>query len=492
MEKSGFFNSVNGDRKYKAGDFAEYFASFIGNGVFPNPSNNLQIVSNNNMTVTLKKGYGWINGYIYMNTDDLILNIDVADGVLNRIDKVVLRMDTVGRNITAKVKKGTFASSPVAPALQRNADAYELALADIYVAKGSISISQANITDLRLNKELCGVVHGTIDQVDVTTVFNQYTEGFKLKEEEFRQQFNTWFDSVKSTLSGDTAGNLLNMINGLAGSGRTTETIKGVSDALTSHKADYVAQPANAGTTGGTSTAYTITTNPTPASLVDKIGAVFTVHADSGANPTLQWGTLAVKPIKKPNGNAAVLKKDGVYTVRYNATTGNFILQGEGGSGNATASDLLSGKTASTDAGDIVGTMPNRGLFNLPLGATVPAGYYSGGTAPNGKRWLTGTVMTQTSTLPGGQVQNGFFIQGFSFTPSVLVLNYTNNSGEIVQAIYTKFNGVERLIIGRVNSSMSERIYYSLPNANGDTVGLNTKIFLSLMNNCSLDWTAFE
>nr|DAQ05226.1 MAG TPA: hypothetical protein [Caudoviricetes sp.] len=34
MEKSSFFNSVSGDRKYKAEDWASYFASFIGNGVY--------------------------------------------------------------------------------------------------------------------------------------------------------------------------------------------------------------------------------------------------------------------------------------------------------------------------------------------------------------------------------------------------------------------------------------------------------------------------
>ncbi|MGO0931908.1 hypothetical protein ACTPED_19825, partial [Clostridioides difficile] len=88
MEKSFVFNSVNGDRRYKAEDFREYFASFIGNGVFPNPSSNLQVVdnNNNNMTITVKKGKGWINGAIYINTDDLVINIDPADGILNRID----------------------------------------------------------------------------------------------------------------------------------------------------------------------------------------------------------------------------------------------------------------------------------------------------------------------------------------------------------------------------------------------------------------------
>jgi hypothetical protein len=146
-----------------------------------------------------------------------------------------------------------------------------------------------------------------------------------------------------------------------------------VKDEVDTHKADYVAQPANGGTTSGSSTAYTITTNPAATSLIDKIGVVFTVHADSGINPTLQWGSLAAKPIKKPNGNSAVLKNGGIYTVRYNATSGNFILQGEGASGNATASDLLSGKTASTDAGDIIGTLDlsNLTTSNIRKGVTI-------------------------------------------------------------------------------------------------------------------------
>ena len=66
MEKSFCFNSINGDRKYKAEDFREYFASFIGNGVFPNPSTNLQCIGENgDMTVTLKVGNGWIDGFLW-------------------------------------------------------------------------------------------------------------------------------------------------------------------------------------------------------------------------------------------------------------------------------------------------------------------------------------------------------------------------------------------------------------------------------------------
>lgn len=286
MEKSFCFNSINGDRKYKAEDFREYFATFIGNGVFPNPSTNLQVIGENgDMTVTLKVGNGWINGALYINDNDLILPIDVADGVLNRIDRIVLRMDTVGRAINAKVKKGAFASSPVAPVLQRDADGYEIGIADIYIAAGATQITQANITDLRLNTSLCGIVHGTVEQVDTTTLFNQYLSWLTQKkaqydadmlswtaqkqtdfntwynnitsasqteidnmEADFQQDWDSWFSAVQNVLDGDTAGNLLNMINNLAGEGRTTETVKGNADDIASLEEEYNAHDMRAAT----------------------------------------------------------------------------------------------------------------------------------------------------------------------------------------------------------------------------------------------------
>jgi len=181
MIRSGFFNSVNQDRKYNASDFAEYFASFISSGVFPNPSTNLQVVAQTipDMTVIVRPGKAWINGYILINDDDYVLQLDPADGVLNRIDRVVARYDVEDREIRIEIKKGTFASAPEPPSLQRDADAYELGLADIYVAAGAVSITQANITDLRLNTDLCGIVHGTVNQVDTTTLFNQYQTWFQ-------------------------------------------------------------------------------------------------------------------------------------------------------------------------------------------------------------------------------------------------------------------------------------------------------------------------
>lgn len=252
MERSSFFNAIldqngNPDRCYLAEDFARYFATFISNGIFPNPAAQLQVIAiDNSMQIRIKSGKAWINGYFYENTDDLIFKLDVADGVLNRIDRVVLRLDFLTREIRAKVKKGDYASNAVAKTLQRDADAYELALADIKISAGAIKITQADITDLRLNKSMCGIVHGTVEQVDTTTIFNQFQSWYSATKENYDKDitkwtkekkqafdkwyntniqafmdkfnkwygdntnkwdndFNTWFESIKGQLDGDVA-----------------------------------------------------------------------------------------------------------------------------------------------------------------------------------------------------------------------------------------------------------------------------------------------
>src|SRR5699024_4746666 len=137
-------------------------------------------------------GKAWINGYILINDNDYILNIDVADGLLNRIDRIVVRYDTVDREMKLEVKRGDYATNAVAKGLQRDADAYELGLADIIVKNGIISITQANISDLRLNDDLCGIVHGIVEQVDTTTLFNQYLTWLDEKKDQYDNDMLQW------------------------------------------------------------------------------------------------------------------------------------------------------------------------------------------------------------------------------------------------------------------------------------------------------------
>lgn len=201
--KSGFFNSVNGDRRYDADFFAEFFGTLIGNGVFANPSIGLQVVAGEAMSVSVKIGKGWVGGhYITVYGADYNLQLDVADGVLKRIDRIVLRLTYSDREIIPVVKKGVFASTPVAPTLQRDADAYELALADVLINNGVTEITQANITDNRFNTALCGIVKGTVDDIDTTDLFAQYTDAF-----------TRWFENLQAQLDDNVASNLQNQID---------------------------------------------------------------------------------------------------------------------------------------------------------------------------------------------------------------------------------------------------------------------------------------
>lgn len=214
MERCGFFNAnlvgEEYDRVYLAQHFAAYFASFIGNGIFAKHSNQLQVMemTTPQMQISIEKGQGWINGYWYENTDMIYMPIDVADGALNRIDSVVLRLGFSERNIWLAVKKGTPSTNPSAPEVTRTADYYELQLATISIPANSIKITQAQITDTRMNQDICGWVTGVVDQLDTTTLFNQFETYF----EEFKQlnenEFTTWFNHIKGQLSEDAAGKI--------------------------------------------------------------------------------------------------------------------------------------------------------------------------------------------------------------------------------------------------------------------------------------------
>ena len=203
MERCGFFDAyLTGevyDRVYLASQFAAYFASFIGNGVYAQHGNQLQVMaqSNPSMSIQVLSGQGWINGYWYENTDSMSLSVEVADGVLNRIDSIVLQLGFSERDMKLKIKKGIPATNPVAPALVRNSDYYELQLATISIPASSIRITQAQITDTRMNASVCGWVTGVVDQIDTTTLFNQFETYFNEFKENNQADYESWTEAQK-------------------------------------------------------------------------------------------------------------------------------------------------------------------------------------------------------------------------------------------------------------------------------------------------------
>lgn len=212
MEKFSFFNDVNDDRVYYAEDWARHLKKYFTNGIF---NNELNVVSNNDMTITIKEGDANIEGYRYTNTGDLVKTIDNADGTLNRIDNVVLRLDLTNRLISAQIIKGTFADKPVAPELVRTSTIYDLRIAKISIPAGTTTITQDLITDTRFITSDCGNVISTVQTPDTENLFIQMQTLFEKQINELNNNFEIWFDSIKNQLDSDAAGNLQNQINNL-------------------------------------------------------------------------------------------------------------------------------------------------------------------------------------------------------------------------------------------------------------------------------------
>ena len=204
----------NFDREYIADDFARYFRAFISSGVFMRTSTNLQVIANGDMTVTLKSGNIIIEGYRYELENDLVIQLDPADGVANRIDRVCITWSKSDRDIHYTLQKGELAHVPVAVSVRRTAEYKDYAVADIYVEAGAISLTQTAITDQRLNSEVCGLATPFAD-FDTTTLYNKieayYSEMQKKTEnwtKEEQDKFTVWFGGIRDQLSGDIGANL--------------------------------------------------------------------------------------------------------------------------------------------------------------------------------------------------------------------------------------------------------------------------------------------
>ena len=142
----------------------------------------------------------------------------------------------------------------------------------------------------------------------------------------------------------------------LAAAGR--EDITALQEGLDAHQADETQHVPYAVASGSANT-YAVTLSPTPTSLVAGMALAVKINVDSTGASTININGLGAKGIKKANGTDVTnLKANGIYTLRYDGT--NFTLQGSDAAGNATPADILSGKTATTDAGEITGTIPSK------------------------------------------------------------------------------------------------------------------------------------
>lgn len=199
----GFYNSVDGDRKYDATQFASLFDGVITDGVVAAVGDFFATTPGGGMVVNVGSGRAWFNRTWTYNDAKIPLTLDGSDLLYDRIDAVVLEIDTgvAVRDNSIKVVKGIPAQEPEKPTLTNEGDIHQYALAYVRVKASSVEIGSGDIT-INVGQVDCPFVTSIIETPELEVLFAQWDA-----------QFKEWFENVQSQLEGDVAANLQRQID---------------------------------------------------------------------------------------------------------------------------------------------------------------------------------------------------------------------------------------------------------------------------------------
>lgn len=193
----GFFNSVNGDRKYTAEQMNNPYKGIVSNGVLAKTedSNAFQVLAVTGLDIVIKEGYGIFADKWAILDADLPMTIPTPNVSYTRIDSVIVRVDTSDdiRAGSIEYVQGTASEVPAPPALTRTNTVKEYRLANITVGPNTLEITQVEIEDTRPTAE-CGFVSNLLQNSDISALYLNW-----------EAQFCKWFNNLKANLTAITA-----------------------------------------------------------------------------------------------------------------------------------------------------------------------------------------------------------------------------------------------------------------------------------------------
>lgn len=150
--KSGFYNSVGGDRLYDATDMCKPYTNIVSDGIYPVgdvATEGFAVTPVTGLKVSVAAGNGLFHGkWLALETAQEI-TCGSNDAANPRIDSILIQINENTRVGGLVLRTGTPAANPSPPAINQVAGVYEWRICNITRASGSTVISAGNITDLR-------------------------------------------------------------------------------------------------------------------------------------------------------------------------------------------------------------------------------------------------------------------------------------------------------------------------------------------------------
>ena len=216
---SGFFNSVNHDRKYDAVQMGQIFDGIIKDGIYATYLSAMVVKESANASeVIVQPGRAWFNHVWAYNDADYPMAAPDPEVVLDRIDTLVLDVNSEDAVREAKYMwvQGTPTSQiPEPPELIHTVTHNQYPLADVKRQAGTTQIYADDITN-RVGTSDCPFVTGIIDTINIDSLLRQWDAEFHTWENATKASFEgwmvnqesvytLWWNSMKAQMEGDVA-----------------------------------------------------------------------------------------------------------------------------------------------------------------------------------------------------------------------------------------------------------------------------------------------
>lgn len=235
--RSGFWNSIDGDRTYSAEDMAIPFDGIITEGVFANWGDAFKVTVVDESTITIGSGKAWVGQKWIQNDSVYHMPIKVSDYASSTEPRTVvvcldLKIEPYYRFAKFLIEEQRNYSSftdMLNAVTDRNTGRNTLVLFAINFAAGDSSIQQSNITNL-VGSAWCPYVTAPVQTITVDDIRSKWNTAYNVlmndivsnaqtkaneAESNFEASFNTWFLTLKNQLNTNQAANLQNQITAL-------------------------------------------------------------------------------------------------------------------------------------------------------------------------------------------------------------------------------------------------------------------------------------
>lgn len=238
---SGFFNSVNSDRRYNAEQMSAIFNNLITDGVFMSIGNRLMVTKKTGLTVAVGIGRAWFNSTWTYNDAELPITATASHLIYDRIDAIVLEVNSTNdiRANSIKLISGVAASTPVRPAMIKTGTVHQYPLSYILVRGNATEIIQADITNMVGTSE-CPFVTGILSTMNIDSLVAQWSSDWNnwktvnnndwtTWKDGKNANFEAWFNTFKNQIGTDLGASLQSQINSI----QKYETASGTGNAIT-------------------------------------------------------------------------------------------------------------------------------------------------------------------------------------------------------------------------------------------------------------------